>query len=119
MGTTFRAPASAHARATARKLSSEEDSPGNTGATSTLGRSPASASFASASRRCDGGAAPGSVRAASSSSTLPIDSATPTSVTLAASTSSSRSRRIMLDFVRMENGFVRSASTSTRPRVRR
>ena len=42
-----------------------------------------------------------------------------TSVRRAASASRSRSRRISVDLVRMENGLAASASTSTMPRVRR
>ncbi len=53
------------------------------------------------------------------SSSVPIEKLMPTVVRLAASTSRSRSRRIIVDFVRIENGFRASESTSISPRVSR
>jgi hypothetical protein len=55
--------------------------------------------------RLRGCGVPGSDNRQASSSSVPTDSAAPTSVTAAASFSRSRSRRISVPLVRMEKGF--------------
>ncbi len=66
---------------------------------------PPSFSAATASSRRIGWGVPGSVVRHASSSTVPTENAVATSATFAASTSRSRSRRIRVPFVRIENGF--------------
>ena len=62
---------------------------------------------------------PGSLSFHTSSSTVPTENAVCTLVRRAASARTSMSRRMSVDFVRIENGFRASASTSTIPRVSR
>jgi hypothetical protein len=66
---------------------------------------PARFSAATASMRFRGCGVPGSVRRHASSSSVPIENAVETSVTPAAWINRSRSRRIIVPFVRIENGF--------------
>ena len=91
--------------------------PGSTGATSTPHSMPASTSRRRASTRWRGGGVPGSLVRQARSSSVPIEKLTPMVVRFAASTSRSTSRRIMVDFVRIENGLRASESTLIRPRV--
>ncbi len=75
-------------------------------------------SLATASTRRMGWGVPGSVSFHTSSSRVPMEKLARTSEWAAASASRSRSRRMSVDLVRMENGLRASASTSTMPRVR-
>ena len=61
---------------------------------------------------------PDSVMRQTSSSSVPIEKLTRTSACLLASTSRSMSRRTSVDFVRIENGLLRSVSASMMPSVR-
>ena len=99
-----RAPASTHAFTTASSCSGESDSPGSTGATSTPHGTPAALSLATASTRRRGWGVPGSVSFHTSSSRVPMEKLARTSSVGAASASRSRSRRMRVDLVRMENG---------------
>jgi hypothetical protein len=113
------APASTQARTTASICSGSSEMPGRTGAISTPHGRPASASFATVSTRRSGLGVCGSTARQTCSSRQPIEKAKLTSVRAAASASRSMSRPMSVDFVRIENGFAASVSTSTRPRVRR
>ena len=73
----------------------------------------------SASTRCRGGGVPGSLLRQARSSSVPMEKLMPTEVRFAASASRSRSRRIIVDLVRIENGLRASESTSISPRVSR
>ncbi len=79
--------------------------PGMIGAIRTPHGTPASFSARTASIRLRGCGVPGSERRHASSSSVPIENAAATSVTFEASLSSSRSRRMSVPFVRIENGF--------------
>ena len=113
------APASMQARTTAESCSSPSESPGRIGATSTPQGTPASFRRATASTRRQGGGVPGSLLRQTSSSSVPIERLARTLVRSAAAARTSRSRRIMVDFVRMENGLPAAPSVSTMPRVSR
>ena len=79
--------------------------PGRIGAIRTPHGMPASFSARTASIRFRGCGVPGSLARHASSSSVPIENAVETSATLEASTSRSRSRRISVPLVRIENGF--------------
>src|SRR5207244_705518 len=79
---------------------------------------PASLSLATASTRFFGCGVPGSLAFQTSSSSVPMEKLARTSARCAASVSTSRSRRISVDLVRIENGLACSARVSTMPRVR-
>jgi hypothetical protein len=66
---------------------------------------PASFSARTASIRLRGCGVPGSLARQAASSSVPIENAVETWVTQAAPTSSSRSRRMSVPYVRIENGF--------------
>ena len=111
------APASAAPFTTASIWAGRSESPGRTGAISTPEGTPRSLSRFTASRRLRGCDVPGSERDHTSGSRVPIEKSTVTSVTLAASASSSRSLSTNGDLVRIENGLRRSTRTSMIPRV--
>ena len=69
--------------------------------------------------RWRGRGVPGSVIRHTSSSRVPIEKLVCTSVRAAAAVSTSRSRRISVDLVRIENGLAASPSASMMPRVSR
>lgn len=112
------APASTAASTTARRSLSESDRPGITGEMNTPQGTPARFSAATASMRFHGGGAPGSVRRHTSRSSEPIDRLVRTGTRSAAAASASRSRRMSVDLVRMENGLAPSAMAPMSPRVR-
>ena len=112
-------PASTSARASAFSWAGPSEISGRIGAASTPVGTPASRSRASASSRRRGWGVPGSLNLHTSSSTVPTENAVCTRVRRAASASTSRSRRMSVDFVRIENGLRASPSTSTIPRVSR
>lgn len=105
-GVTEVAPAAAIARTLARSWSGWSPRNGMTGAISTPQSMPFSLRVRTASRRRAGEGVPGSTVRHSASSTKPTETEIPASVTSAAWRSSSRSRRISVPLVRIENGFA-------------
>ena len=115
IGATWAAPAAAAAGRSRSSCAGVSVRHGRIGAISTPQRSPASFSAAHASRRRCGAGCPARPRATASSSTKPTDTFSPTSVTSAASSSRSRSRRISVPLVRIENGLRESRSARDDP----
>ena len=113
------APAARQAPTTASSCSGASEMPGSTGATSTPHSMPASLSRRTVSTRWRGGGVPGSVVRHACSSSVPIDRLTRTDVRRDASASTSMSRRIIVDLVRIENEFLASESAEINPRVSR
>jgi hypothetical protein len=119
MGVTEAAPAAAICRTVASSCCGESDRNGTIGPISTAHGSPAAANAAhTPSRRCGLGV-PGSRSRHSASSAQPTDTASPTSVTSAAWQISSRSRRISVPLVRIENGLAASRSAVRMPGMSR
>ncbi len=112
------APASAQASTTSRRLASESESPGSTGATRTPHEMPRAVSRRSASTRRSGGGVPGSVSDHTERSSVPTEKLTDTSVRSDAAASRAASRRIRVDLVRMLKGLRAPESVSTIPLVR-
>ena len=86
---------------------------------STPQRRPRPVSAAQVSIRRCGLGVPGSTDRDSSESVKPTETFRPTSVTSAASASNSRSRRIRVPLVRIENGFAASFSAPMIPGISR
>ncbi len=119
MGDTDAAPAAAICRTVASSCSGESDRNGTIGPISTAQGRPAAANAAhTSSRRCGLGV-PGSRSRQSAWSAHPTDTASPTSVTSAAWQISSRSRRISVPLVRIENGLAASRSAVRIPGMSR
>ncbi len=106
-------------RTAASSWAGESDRNGSTGPISTPQRSPRSAMAAQMPSRRRGLGVPGSTSRESSSSTNPTDTFRPTSVTCAASAIRSRSRRISVPLVRIENGLRASRSAPMMPGISR